>query len=129
MKLPDDFITKYQRLLGTEAPAFLAALIEPANTAGYRVNPERQVPAKLTSAPAVPYAPWGYFGTVKGRSLVHQSGTVYSQEPSAMFVGATAAPARGERVLGPLRGTGGENDAPGELPARHRPAGDQRDQP
>ncbi|MGY5339703.1 RsmF rRNA methyltransferase first C-terminal domain-containing protein [Levilactobacillus spicheri] len=108
MKLPDDFITKYQRLLGAEAPAFLAALTEPANTAGYRVNPERQVPAKLTSAPAVSYAPWGYFGTVKGRSLVHQSGTVYSQEPSAMFVGATAAPARGERVLDLCAAPGGK---------------------
>lgn len=108
MKLPDDFITKYQELLGDEAPAFLKSLTEPANTAGYRVNPDRQIPAKLTSAPAVPYAQWGYYGPVKGRSLAHQSGTVYSQEPSAMFVGATAAPAPGERVLDLCAAPGGK---------------------
>lgn len=108
MKLPNDFITKYQNLLGDEAPAFLASLTADENTSGYRVNPKRQVPADLKAAPAVPYAPWGYFGTVKGRSLAHQSGTVYSQEPSAMFVGATAAPHPGEKVLDLCAAPGGK---------------------
>lgn len=108
MNLPDDFITKYQGLLGDDAPAFFASLTTDENTAGYRVNPQRQVPAKLTAAPDVPYAQWGYFGGVKGRSLAHQSGTVYSQEPSAMFVGATAAPQPGERVLDLCAAPGGK---------------------
>ncbi|QMU07728.1 RsmF rRNA methyltransferase first C-terminal domain-containing protein [Levilactobacillus suantsaii] len=108
MNLPDDFVTKYQHLLGTEAPAFLASLTTGTTTAGYRVNPQRQLSAKLTAAPRVPYAPWGYYGTVKGRSLAHQSGAVYSQEPSAMFVGATAAPQPGERVLDLCAAPGGK---------------------
>ncbi|HIW72269.1 MAG TPA: RsmF rRNA methyltransferase first C-terminal domain-containing protein [Candidatus Levilactobacillus faecigallinarum] len=108
MNLPDDFITKYRRLLGDEADAFLTSLTTDANTAGYRVNPQRVVPEKLTAAPAVPYAQWGHFGPVKGRSLAHQSGTVYSQEPSAMFVGATAAPQTGERVLDLCAAPGGK---------------------
>lgn len=108
MNLPDDFVTKYQRLLGDEAPAFLASLTSTVNTAGYRVNPERKVPANLTTAKPVPYAQWGYYGAVKGRSLAHQSGAVYSQEPSAMFVGATAAPAKGERVLDLCAAPGGK---------------------
>lgn len=108
MQLPADFMTKYQELLGDEAPAFFASLTTDENTAGYRVNPLRLLPPYLTTAPAVPYAKWGYFGGVKGRSLAHQSGAVYSQEPSAMFVGATAAPQHGERVLDLCAAPGGK---------------------
>ena len=38
MQLPSAFKTKYQRLLGDEAPAFLAALNE-QSLSGFRVNP------------------------------------------------------------------------------------------
>ncbi|MFC6261221.1 RsmF rRNA methyltransferase first C-terminal domain-containing protein [Levilactobacillus fujinensis] len=108
MNLPDDFITKYRRLLGAEADAFLASFDTPS-TAGYRVNPaHHDLPATITETPAVPYAKYGHYGTVSGRSLMHQSGAVYSQEPSAMFVGATAAPQTGERVLDLCAAPGGK---------------------
>ncbi|KRO04437.1 tRNA and rRNA cytosine-C5-methylase [Levilactobacillus paucivorans] len=107
MDLPKDFITKYQRLLGPDAPAFFASFDE-SSEGGYRVNPSRPEMPALTAAPAVPYAKFGYYGPVSGRSLAHQSGAVYSQEPSAMFVGATAAPQRGERVLDLCAAPGGK---------------------
>jgi len=108
VNLPADFITKYQRLLGDEADDFFASFDQPSTT-GYRVNPShRNLPVDVTTAEAVPYEPWGHFGSVKGRSLMHQSGAVYSQEPSAMFVGATAAPQPGDKVLDLCAAPGGK---------------------
>ncbi|WP_061776438.1 RsmF rRNA methyltransferase first C-terminal domain-containing protein [Levilactobacillus senmaizukei] len=108
MNLPQDFIIKYRSLLGDEAEDFLASFDQPSTT-GYRVNPShRNLPASVTAAKSVPYEPWGHFGTVKGRSLMHQSGAVYSQEPSAMFVGATAAPQPGDKVLDLCAAPGGK---------------------
>lgn len=108
MNLPEDFITKYQQLLGAEAADFLASFDQPS-LSGYRINPaHHQVATKLTEAPTVPYEPLGHFGTVGGRTLAHQSGAVYSQEPSAMFVGATAAPQPGDKVLDLCAAPGGK---------------------
>ncbi len=47
----------------------------------------RPSPTDLDLTDPVPYTQWGYYGKVSGHSLDHQSGAVYSQEPSAMFVG------------------------------------------
>ncbi|MCH5463723.1 RsmF rRNA methyltransferase first C-terminal domain-containing protein [Levilactobacillus tujiorum] len=108
MNLPKDFITKYRQLLGAEADDFLASF-ETTSLSGYRINPSRHhLPTELTATPQVPYEPWGHFGTVGGRTLTHQSGAVYSQEPSAMFVGATAAPQPGEKVLDLCAAPGGK---------------------
>lgn len=108
MNLPKDFITKYRQLLGAEADDFLASF-ETTSLSGYRINPARHhLPKELTATPQVPYEPWGHFGTVGGRTLTHQSGAVYSQEPSAMFVGATAAPQPGEKVLDLCAAPGGK---------------------
>lgn len=100
MKLPDAFISKYRRLLGDEAPAFLAAFDQPA-TGGFRVNPAKAEPTATiaTATGRVEYVPTGYRGPVDGKSLDHVSGAIYSQEPSAMYVGEVVAPQPGERVL------------------------------
>jgi len=108
VNLPDDFITKYQRLLGPAAADFFASFDTPS-LSGYRVNPaHHDLPAELTAPETVPYEPLGHFGTVGGRTLMHQSGAVYSQEPSAMFVGATAAPQPGDKVLDLCAAPGGK---------------------
>lgn len=108
MNLPEDFVTKYQQLLGEEAPAFFASFETPS-LSGYRINPaHHDLPTTITAAESVPYESLGHFGTVGGRTLMHQSGAVYSQEPSAMFVGATAAPHPGEKVLDLCAAPGGK---------------------
>ncbi|WP_367295044.1 RsmF rRNA methyltransferase first C-terminal domain-containing protein [Levilactobacillus yonginensis] len=108
MNLPEDFITKYRGLLGDQADDFFASF-GAESLSGYRVNPaHHHLPERLTATPAVPYEALGHYGTVSGRSLMHQSGAVYSQEPSAMFVGATAAPTPGERVLDLCAAPGGK---------------------
>ena len=109
MKLPDAFIKKYQRLLDDEAPAFLASFDQPV-TGGFRVNPAKAAPtATLDRATGkVEYVPTGYRGPVDGKSLDHVAGAIYSQEPSAMYVGEVVAPQPGERVLDLCAAPGGK---------------------
>lgn len=109
MKLPDAFINKYQHLLGDEAPAFLTSFDQPA-TGGFRVNPAKAAPtATLDRATGkVEYVPTGYQGAVDGKSLDHVAGAIYSQEPSAMYVGEVVAPQPGERVLDLCAAPGGK---------------------
>lgn len=105
MNLPEGFEEKYRRLLGSEADAFLASFDESA-AAGFRVNPLHHASSQ---APGVPWSQWGHYGKVAGASLAHIAGNVYSQEPSAQFVGTVAAPKPGERVLDLCAAPGGKS--------------------
>lgn len=107
MELPAAFKTKYQQLLGDQADAFFASFDQPANS-GFRINPMRPIPDDLDLTDPVPYTKWGYYGKVSGHTLDHQSGAVYSQEPSAMFVGEVAHPSAGMRVLDLSAAPGGK---------------------
>ncbi|MTV81131.1 RsmB/NOP family class I SAM-dependent RNA methyltransferase [Secundilactobacillus folii] len=107
MELPAAFKTKYKSLLGSEADAFFASFDEPENN-GFRLNPRRDRPADLDLSDPIPYTEWGYYGKVSGKSLDHQSGAVYSQEPSAMFVGEVAHPKPNMRVLDLCASPGGK---------------------
>ena len=104
MNLPEGFEEKYRRLLGAEADAFLASFDRPA-ASGFRVNPLHHAES---DAPSVPWSQWGHYGKVAGTSLAHIAGDVYSQEPSAQFVGTVAAPVPGERVLDLCAAPGGK---------------------
>ncbi len=107
--LPEGFAAKYQQLLGDEATAFLASF-QASGDKGFRLNPLKPNPqaVALDLDQPVPRSQWGYYGAVKGRQVDHQAGYVYSQEPSAMLVGAVAAPQPGERVLDLCAAPGGK---------------------
>lgn len=109
VELPTDFKQKYTDLLGeTEAKEFFAGFEKEPNH-GYRVNPlKRGYTAKLPIGTKADHCEFGYFGKVDGKSLTHQSGLVYSQEPSAMYVGEVAHPKPGERVLDLCAAPGGK---------------------
>ncbi|WP_412990356.1 RsmB/NOP family class I SAM-dependent RNA methyltransferase [Pediococcus siamensis] len=109
MQLPTAFIQKYTELLGEEAPAFLAAF-EEQPTRGFRVNPLKggQTPTAHTLKEPVQYCSFGYYGAVDGKTLDHQSGLIYSQEPSAMYVGEVAHPQPQDRVLDLCAAPGGK---------------------
>lgn len=111
MQLPSAFKTKYQRLLGEEASDFLAAL-EEKSYSGFRINPLKPALPQETIDDAdgkVPYVPTGYYGQVSGKSLDHVTGWVYSQEPSAMYVGEVVDPQPGEKVLDLCAAPGGKS--------------------
>ncbi|CCF28130.1 Ribosomal RNA small subunit methyltransferase F [Leuconostoc citreum LBAE E16] len=108
--LPQDFIDKYTRLLGQSAPDFFASFNAPV-AKGYRINPLK-ANSKTFDTPndgRVPYGKWGYFGTVSGHAVDHVTGVVYSQEPSAQFVGEVLHPKPGERVLDLAAAPGGKS--------------------
>ncbi|HEK9097292.1 RsmF rRNA methyltransferase first C-terminal domain-containing protein [Streptococcus equi] len=106
MQLPNDFIEKYQQLLGSEAKAFFESFDQPAISA-YRINPLKHQSVCLD--PPIPDTLWGYYGRVSGKSPDHVSGVVYSQEPAAQMVAQVASPAKGTRVLDLAAAPGGKS--------------------
>lgn len=110
MELPTDFVTKYTKLLGDDAPAFFASYDKPSQS-GYRFNPLDIVPDDLNLPREQPiaYSPHGYVGKVAGNGIAHVAGAVYSQEPSAQLVGAVAAAQPGMTVLDLCAAPGGKS--------------------
>lgn len=105
IQLPDDFIDKYQALLGDDAKAFFASFTEETVSA-YRVNPLKKHPPVGDNP--IPNTPWGYYGKISGKHSDHVSGLVYSQEPAAQMVAQVAAPAKGSKVLDLAAAPGGK---------------------
>ncbi|WP_179395449.1 RsmF rRNA methyltransferase first C-terminal domain-containing protein [Lacticaseibacillus absianus] len=117
-ELPVGFVAKYTELLGADAPAFLARFSAPLQT-GYRVNPLRPAAPLETAGAPIPWSQWGHFGKVAGNGIDHVAGYVYSQEPSAQFVGTAAAPTPGERVLDLCASPGGKTTHLASFMAQH----------
>lgn len=110
MNLPADFIEKYTNLFGAEAGPFFASFdTEPQK--GFRLNPLkhdfRNVDLDLSRP--VEYSSVGYVGAVSGNSLEHQTGYVYSQDLSAMYVGEVCGPRPGEMILDLCAAPGGKS--------------------
>ncbi|KIS04002.1 RsmF rRNA methyltransferase first C-terminal domain-containing protein [Paucilactobacillus wasatchensis] len=111
MELPTEFIQKYQQLLGSESTDFLASFQQPSLN-GYRINPLKQDsvsdPNYLNNE-KIDYVDNGFFGSVNGKSIDHTAGYLYSQEPSAMYVGEVVDPQPNERVLDLCAAPGGKS--------------------
>lgn len=111
MKLPIEFIHKYQQLLGDEAKEFLASFQEESYS-GYRINPLKPdfvIDHNYLTNEKIEYCDTGFFGSVNGKSIDHTVGYLYSQEPSAMYVGEVADPKPNERVLDLCAAPGGKS--------------------
>lgn len=113
MKVPVAFKEKYLRLLGEEAAAFFTAIEEETPQKAFRINllkpaAKEMLKGYVSEKKPAPYAPEGYLGEVSGKSLLHQAGYVYSQEPSAMIVATVAAAQPGEKVLDLCAAPGGK---------------------
>lgn len=111
MNLPTDFITKYQDLLGDiESTHFFDSFESPVEK-GFRINPAKRdlIRPLVPTEDPIDYVTNGYFGTIDGHSIAHTSGGVYSQEPSAMYVGAVVAPKPGDVVLDLCAAPGGKS--------------------
>ncbi|HFR3976088.1 TPA: RsmF rRNA methyltransferase first C-terminal domain-containing protein [Streptococcus suis] len=106
MQLPQDFIDKYNELLGPEAQAFFESFDEPA-ISGFRINPLKE--NQLAFEHSIPDMPWSYYGKVSGKSPEHVTGLVYSQEPAAQVVGQVASPEKGMKVLDLAAAPGGKS--------------------
>lgn len=105
MLLPEEFVKKYEKILGKQAVDFFESFNHEA-ISGYRLNPLK---ATLKTYPdSIPNTLWGHYGKVSGKSAEHVSGLVYSQEPAAQMVAQVASPEKGMRVLDLAAAPGGK---------------------
>ncbi len=106
MNLPDEFLKKYQNLLGDEFGDFVKSFDEPA-VSGFRINPLKT--GTITGFERISGSHFGYYGKVSGKSAEHVTGLVYSQEPAAQVVGEVAAPSAHMKVLDLCAAPGGKS--------------------
>ena len=114
MNLPQEFLTRMQKRLGTAYPAFLRC---------YDAPPVRGVRANLLkcsaqafkdlapfAAESVPWAEGGFYTASEklGHAPAHHAGLFYVQEPSAMCAAPLLDAKPGERVLDLCAAPGGK---------------------
>ena len=115
-KLPSAFLTRMKEQLGTEYDDFLASY-NSERTYGLRYNPLKldkesfhmEMPFRLRE---VPWAEEGFYYEAEqqpGKSIFHDAGAFYIQEPSAMAVVAALDPKPGERILDLCAAPGGKS--------------------
>ncbi|WAH38485.1 NOL1/NOP2/sun family putative RNA methylase [Alicyclobacillus dauci] len=124
MVLPDAFVKQMAPLLGSEWADFAAAMSE-APTRGVRVQ-RYSVRQGATDGDSVPQAilqhlespilwmPFGYYINERaplGRTVFHEAGALYIQEPSAMAIARAIDPKPGERILDLCAAPGGKTTA------------------
>lgn len=110
MKLPQDFVVKYGQLLGDKSDDFFASFDQPSEK-GFRINPLKDNPKKIQYSLKKPveYTRTGYYGNVSGKSLEHQSGYVYSQDLSAMYVAENVTISADSKILDLCAAPGGKS--------------------
>ena len=115
-KLPEAFLTRMKKQLGTEYDAFIASY-DRKRAYGLRYNPLKidrgsfllTMPFTLRE---VPWAEEGFYYNVEeqpGKSILHEAGAFYIQEPSAMAVVPVLNPQPGERILDLCAAPGGKS--------------------
>lgn len=115
LKLPQAFQEKYQKLLGAkEAARFFAALNERPKKA-FRLNPlKKQQDISYAKKRAVPGLKNAYYGQVSSRDPEWVSGTIYAQEPAAMFPATLCPLAKNSKVLDLCAAPGGKSTILGQ---------------
>lgn len=112
--LPEEYMTRMQRLLGAEYGDFLAAYEKPRN-AGLRLNPlktDRPPELGRFGLRPIPWAENGFWyrpDVRPGKSPWHDAGLYYLQEPSAMAPAGLLDALPGERVLDLCAAPGGKS--------------------
>ncbi len=118
--LPEQFVEKYRRLMGSEADGFFSALAD-ERTFGVRINDLKITPAEFESRweaefgevpRPIPWVKGGYYydgsAVRPGHSIAFAQGLFYIQDPSAMYPAAAAEPEPGMRVLDLCSAPGGK---------------------
>ena len=109
MELPEKFKSRMRALLGAEYEDFLASYEQPSLPA------LRKNTLKTSSFPpcCIELVPWcalgAYYEGSPGRSILHEAGAYYIQEPSAMAVVTAANIKAGEKVLDLCAAPGGKS--------------------
>lgn len=115
-KLPSEFLARMKEQLGTEYDAFLESY-NSGRTYGLRYNPlklnkESFLKEMSFTLREVPWAEEGFYyeaAQQPGKSIFHDAGVFYIQEPSAMAVVTALDPKPGERILDLCAAPGGKS--------------------
>lgn len=115
-KLPEEFVKRIQNDLGGEVNDYLASLDLPINQ-GLRVNLIKSDVDEIKELfpeglEPVNWCESGFYyeeSVHPGKSVYHDAGLIYIQEPSAMSVGECAPIAKGDRVLDLCASPGGKS--------------------
>lgn len=114
--LPEDYLRRMRRLLGSEAEAFFAHYAEPPEP-GLRFNPLKTSPSDVAENLEIDLKPlpWAETGrlilgseTAPGLHPYHAAGLYYIQEPTAQAVTEILDPQPGERILDLAAAPGGK---------------------
>ena len=109
--LPEAFLQRMEKMLGSEYPAFLESLERPRAVA-LRFNPLKGAAPQLPFVrQSVPWEPNGYYYDPDfrpGLSPYHEAGVYYLQEASAMSAVALLDPQPGERICDLCAAPGGK---------------------
>ena len=121
-ELPEAFVEKMEKLLGSDAEAFFKSY-DAERKFGLRVNPLKQKSGEmpeegeplgdyLKGLAKVPWAEEGFYYEADmrpGRHPFHEAGAYYIQEPSAMSVAEALSPKPGEQILDLCAAPGGKS--------------------
>ena len=120
MKLPEEFLERMEKMLGTEYEAFLKSYEEPrkfglrVNTAKISVEKFQELaPFHLTPIPWIPNGFYYEREDDPARHPFYYAGLYYLQEPSAMTPAMVLPVVPGERVLDLCAAPGGKATALG----------------
>jgi len=114
--LPAAFCELMQQWMGAEAGLLFHALASPP-TRGLRITKSKATPGYVPNVllphlnAAIPWAPDGYYihlNAPLGKTVLHEAGAYYLQEPSAMAIAIAVAPQTGERILDLCAAPGGK---------------------
>ena len=113
-KLPEDFIKKYTKLLGKQKADQLFNAISEKSKNAYRINSLKENQTlSYSQSEKIPLIPDAYYGKISGKDPEWVSGTVYSQEPAAMFPAFFLEAQPGEKILDLCAAPGGKSTAVG----------------
>ncbi|MCR4813552.1 MAG: RsmB/NOP family class I SAM-dependent RNA methyltransferase [Lachnospiraceae bacterium] len=136
MNLPEEFENRMKTLMGDEYEAFAGAFAKEGEAKGLRFSFSRLpkpagetnesgnagavIPENVISEftdGAVPWSGSGFYvkeNSFPGKSIYHEAGAFYLQEPSAMVAAALADVKPGEKVLDLCAAPGGKSTALGD---------------
>ena len=111
--LPEAFVSRMERQLGNELPAFLRALEEPP-VRGIRLNPLKGTAGTeaYRHAPKIPWAENAYYLQAEseaGKTILHEAGAFYLQDPGAMLPATVLDAQPGEKILDLCAAPGGKS--------------------
>ena len=111
--LPEAFVTRMSRQLGTELPRFLEA-VNSVPVRGIRMNPYKSFPGDeiYRKGPGIPWEKNGYVldaASIAGNTVYHEAGAFYLQEPAAMLPARVMDALPGEKILDLCAAPGGKS--------------------